>query len=128
MIELDTLPPGYDRAFDPTPVTLPDGRFRLYFTSKQGGGNTAIFSALSKDAIHYTLEPGMRFGVDGENVVDCSVAKLGDTWHLYAPVPRENGRAYHAVSKDGLQFEQQPEVNVSSRRRNRRNEARHPRR
>jgi len=115
VIELDTLPPGHDRAFDPTLVTLPDGRFRLYFTSKQGPGNTAIFSAISQDAIHYTLEPGMRFGVDGENVVDCSVAKLGDTWHLYAPVPRENGRAYHAVSKDGLKFEQQVEVSVSGR-------------
>ena len=114
-IELNTLPPGYDRAFDPTLVALADGGFRLYFTSKQEPGNTGIFSAVSKDAIHYTLEPAMRFGVDGENVVDCSVAKLGDTWHLYAPVPRENGRAYHAVSKDGLKFERQAEVSVSGR-------------
>ena len=114
-IDLDTLPPGCDRAFDPTLVTLADGGFRLYFTSKQDGGNTAIFSAISKDAIHYTFEPGMRFGVDGENVVDCSVAKLGDTWHLYAPVPRENARAYHAVSKDGVKFERQAEVSVSGR-------------
>jgi hypothetical protein len=114
-IELSTLPPGYDRAFDPTLVALADGGFRLYFTSKQEPGNTAIFSAVSKDAVHYTFEPGMRFGVDGENVVDCSVAKLGDTWHLYAPVPRENGRAYHAVSKDGLKFERKAEVSVSGR-------------
>ncbi len=114
-IELNTLPPGYDRAFDPTLVALADGGFRLYFTSKQESGNTVIFSAVSQDAMHYTFEPGMRFGVDGENVVDCSVAKLGDTWHLYAPVPRENGRAYHAVSKDGLKFERQAEVSVSGR-------------
>lgn len=114
-IELDALPPGHERAFDPTLVALEDGQFRLYFTSKQDRGNTAIFSAISKDAISYTLEPGMRFGVPDENVVDCSVAKLGDTWHLYAPVPRENARAYHAVSKDGLRFERQAEVSVPGR-------------
>lgn len=114
-VELDALPPGYDRAFDPTLVTLEDGSFRLYFTSKQDGGSTAIFSAASKDAIHYTFEPGMRFGVDGENVVDCSVAKLGDSWHLYAPMPRGDGRAYHATAKDGVKFERLAEVSVSGR-------------
>lgn len=114
-VSIEGLPDGYSRSFDPTIVMLDNTRFRLYFTSMKEGGTTAIFSAISKDATHYTFEPGMRFGVDGENVVDCSVAKLGDTWHLYAPVPRENGHAYHAVSKDGVKFERQAEVSVSGR-------------
>lgn len=110
------LPEDYVRQFDPTLVTLPDGRFRLYFTSHRGSNpgqdNTAIYSAISKDALEYAFEPGVRFAAAEENVVDCAVARLGETWHLYAPLPRQEGRAFHATSRDGLKFERQPDVAV----------------
>ncbi|MFM1770213.1 MAG: hypothetical protein RJA22_2742 [Verrucomicrobiota bacterium] len=110
------LPEDYVRQFDPTIVVLPDGRFRLYFTSHPGFNpgqeNTAIYSAISKDALAFAFEPGVRFAAAEENVVDCAVARLGDTWHLYAPLPRQEGRAFHGTSRDGLQFERQPDVSL----------------
>jgi hypothetical protein len=110
------LPAEYVRQFDPTLVSLPDGRFRLYFTSHPGFNpgqeNTAIYSAISKDALEFAFEPGVRFAAAEENVVDCAVARLGDTWHLYAPMPRQDGRAFHATSKEGLRFERQPDVSL----------------
>ena len=68
------LPEDYVRQFDPTIVTLPDGRFRLYFTShpgfNPGQGNTAIYSALSKskDALEFAFEPGVRFEIGRAHV------------------------------------------------------------
>ena len=43
---------------------------------------------------------------------ELSVIRLGEVWHLYAPLPRQSGRAYHATSKDGLKFERQPDVSA----------------
>ena len=111
-IEITGQPAELERAFDPTLVSLDDGKFRLYFTSKPGADNTAIYSAVSGDAVRFTFEPGQRFAAAEENVVDCSVAKLGDAWQLFAPLPRHAGRAYHATSKDGLKFERQPDVSA----------------
>lgn len=117
-VEFADLPEEYARQFDPTLVPLEDGRFRLYFTSSRGREpgqeNTAIYSAVSSDAVHFTFEPEARFAAAEENVVDCAVTQLAGTWHLYAPLPRQEGRAYHATSKDGLKFERQPDVSVPS--------------
>ncbi|MEI7730626.1 MAG: sialidase family protein [Verrucomicrobiota bacterium] len=120
-IAVEEFPNTLMRPFDPTIVLLEDGRFRLYFTSvagKRGGPATkesppGIYSAISDDAVTWRFEPGMRFGVDREFVIDCAAARLGSTWHLYSPVQRKDGYAYHAVSTDGLKFERREDVKLA---------------
>ena len=111
------LPEDYMRPFDPTLTLTDDGQIRLYFTSNHKKGYTpAIYSAVSSDGIHYTFEEGMRFGVDGEKVVDCAVTRLGKSWHLYVPIERKDGYGYHAISEDGLNFKRLEDVNIPGRR------------
>jgi hypothetical protein len=114
-IEIDGLPRSYTRPFDPTLALLPDGRIRLYFSSNPTGRrildeNTATYSAVSRDGVRYSFEPGARFTVPGRIVIDCAVLRLGDQWHYYAPIGRPEDGAYHAVSKDGLTFTRQADI------------------
>ena len=134
VIRLTGLPEGMRFPFDPTLVPLPDGRVRLYFTSLRGRrfdeDLPAIYSAVSDDGVHYTFEPGRRFGVAGRLVIDCAVVLHQGVFHLYAPDngagrgpgarpgeepaggrPRE-GVGYHATSRDGLDFVQADDVRI----------------
>ena len=124
VIRVDGLPEGMRFPFDPTLVTLPDGRVRLYFTSLKGRrleeDRPAIYSAVSSNSINFVFEPGVRFGVEGRPVIDCAVAWHDGVFHLFAPdngagvnpgaARREPGErlrestGYHATSKDGLNF------------------------
>jgi hypothetical protein len=120
-LRLEGLPDGLFRAFDPTLVVLPDGRFRLYFSSERTTpqnprGNRAIFSAVSTDGFHYRFEPGQRFGFEGAETYDCAVAQFNGTWHLYGPVAGSEGWGYHATSADGLDFITQPRVFIPGQR------------
>lgn len=106
------------RPFDPTLVQLEDGRYRLYFTSNErtGGGRPAIYSAISSDAVAFTFEPGARFA-PAAGTVDASVVRFGGAWHLYSHTTEANtGRGFHAISGDGLAFEELPMVEVGSGR------------
>lgn len=140
VIRLEGLPEGMRFPFDPTLVSLPDKRIRLYFTSLKGRrfdeSRPAIYSAISDDGLDFTYEPGVRFGVEGRPVIDCAVALHEGTFHLFAPDngaggppgahgedrrpaqdrPRE-GAGYHATSRDGLNFTRQPDVQIEDRRR-----------
>jgi hypothetical protein len=128
VIRLDGLPEGMRFPFDPTLVPLPDGRVRLYFTSVRGRRieeqPPAIYSAISSNGVHYAVEPGIRFGIEGRIVIDCAVVLHKETFHLYAPDNgaagrrpdeedrRRTGVAYHATSRDGLKFTRQQDVNL----------------
>lgn len=95
--------------FDPTLVALDDGRVRLYMTrnAKPGSGPSfsRIGSAISSDGERFRIEDGVRFAVEGEQVIDCAVTRFGPTWHLICPIQRGGGgKAYHAISADGLKF------------------------
>ncbi len=118
LVVVKDLPEDYQRPFDPTLVQLDDGRFRLYFTSHSPTNRTpAIYSAIGADAIHFSFEPGARLADEGKKVVDCSVAKLGETWHMFAPVEGpSSSEGYHAVSEDGLSFKRLTNVRVDNRR------------
>ncbi len=117
-IVVNGLPEDYMRPFDPTLTLLEDGQIRLFFTSHHKQARTpAIYSAISLDGIHYTFEEGMRFGVDGEKVVDCAVTRLGKSWHLYVPIEQKDGYGYHAVSEDGLNFKRLEDVHIDGRHR-----------
>jgi hypothetical protein len=135
VIGLTGLPEGMRFPFDPTLVPLGDGRVRLYFTSVRGRridvNPPAIYSAISANGIDFTVEPGVRFAVDGRQVIDCAVVLHQGTFHLYSPdngVIRTGGAeprglpnpadappsfsAYHATSADGLTFTRQPDVTL----------------
>lgn len=115
-VRVKDLPENYQRPFDPTLVQLDDGRYRLYFTSHaRGNGMPAIYSAIGSDGIHYAFEPGVRLADAGRQVVDCSVARLGKTWHIFAPVAAREGQGYHAVSINGLNFRRLDDVSVNTR-------------
>ncbi|MBI4748869.1 MAG: hypothetical protein HY774_10300 [Acidobacteria bacterium] len=111
-VQIQGFPSNLQRPYDPTLVVLPDGRFRLYYTSHllgQPGGEipvSAFFSAISSDGIHYQFEEGIRFGVEGKRLFDCAVLQLGEQWHLCAPAGRPEDGALHAISTDGLNFTQ----------------------
>ncbi len=138
VIRLRGLPPGMRFPFDPTMVPLPDGRVRMYFTSRRlgpGDGVPAIYSAISDNAVDYTFEPGVRFAVERRGVIDCAVVLHRGEFHLFAPDngvghPSDPGRdprpaadraaentGYHAVSTDGLTFAHVADVRAEGRRR-----------
>ncbi|MFO1483509.1 MAG: exo-alpha-sialidase [Verrucomicrobiaceae bacterium] len=131
-IEVGGMEEGLARPFDPTLVPLPDGRIRLYFTSNRHRdfrmSTPQIYSTISTDGIHYTFEPGVRFGVEGRIVIDCAVVLHQGMFHLYSPdngsaesffenerqhQPPPAGRAYHATSTDGLKFTRVDDVTLN---------------
>lgn len=136
VIRVAGLPDGMRFPFDPTLVSLPDGRVRLYFTGNYGrtfqDSVPAIHSAISTNGMDYTYEPGVRFGVAERDVIDCAVVLHHGVFHLYAPIqgarlqpgkrpdsarrPPE-GRGYHATSTNGLDFTRVADVQVEGRRR-----------
>jgi hypothetical protein len=136
-IAVEGMESGLARPFDPTLVPLPDGKVRLYFTSNRSAdfrqSTPAIYSAVSKDAVHYTFEPGVRFAVEGRIVIDCAVALHQGSYHLFVPdngtaqsfaggqrqrsEPPPEGKAYHATSTDGLTFSRQEDVSADGQRR-----------
>lgn len=137
VISLTGLPEGMRFPFDPTLVPLPDGRVRLYFTSRQQRtpDQPAIYSAVSSDGLDFRVEPGVRFRVEGRPVIDSAVVLHNGVFHLFAPDngsqlpgppnaqlqmpgdPPKMGVGYHATSRDGLTFERVDDVSVEGRRR-----------
>lgn len=116
-IRVEGLPESYERPYDPTLVPLGDGRLRVYFTSRdmEGDNEQATYSAVG-DGVEFSFEPGKRFGVAGERVIDCACCLHEGTFYYYSPVQEHDGRGYHAVSKDGLTFERLDDVRVDGRR------------
>lgn len=131
-IAVEGMDEGLARPFDPTLVPLPDGRVRLYFTSNRSRdfrmSTPQIYSAISNDGLHYTFEPGVRFGIEGRIVIDCAVVLHQGVFHLYSPdngtahefqdnqdrhEPPRAGTAYHATSKDGLNFTRVDDVKLN---------------
>ena len=136
VINLFGLPAGMRFPFDPTLVTLTDGKIRLYFTSLHGRQFNedvpAIFSAISLNGIDYVFEPGTRFNIQGRPVIDCAVVLHQGVFHLFSPdngnqmdqktnqigpqgmtLPY-NSAGYHATSPDGLNFTRVDDVNIDS--------------
>ena len=130
------LEAGLARPFDPTLVPLSDGRVRLYFTSNRSPDFArsvpAIYSAVAQDGVNYEFEPGVRFAIEDRVVIDCAVALHGGVFHLIVPdngtpeqmranqqrrEPPRGGTGYHAVSKDGLNFERVADVTMPGQNR-----------
>ncbi len=87
---------------DPDVVILPDGTFRMYVTyssdnagNERGDGGPHTYYAEGANGIDFQMK-GRSFG-EGGAVFDPTVAKIGDTWHLYA-------WDLHGTSNDGREF------------------------
>jgi hypothetical protein len=103
---------GFDaaNAVDPNVITLPDGSLRLYFFGFQtpgaspgeNRGPATIYSAVSSDGVHFTLEEGARFQSD-TIITDPDVVQAADgTWWLFVSQGMD---LIIARSADGLAFE-----------------------
>jgi hypothetical protein len=103
---------------DPTVEFTTDNKIRLYFTS---GPRTASpgkpevprsYSAISSDGYNFTLEDGVRFTVEGKEVLDPNVILIGSTWHFFSGgIPGSN---YHATSTDGLNFKRTDDLSMGN--------------
>ncbi len=130
-VVVESMEEGLVRPFDPTLVAMPDGRVRMYFTSNRhhdfGVSRPQIYSAISKDGVHYTFEPGVRFGIEGRVVIDCAAVLHQGVYHLYSPdngstadfhqiqsrqKEPPTGSGYHATSTDGLNFTRVEDVRL----------------
>jgi hypothetical protein len=113
-IDLAGLPEGQRSPFDPTLLQLPDGRIRMYFTTNSARtfeeAHPWIASAISDDGVGFTVEPGVRLAVPGQNVIDCAAVLHRGLFHLFSPVPFADGTAYHATSTNGVDFVRQVDV------------------
>ena len=111
-ITVANLPENFQRPFDPTIVTLPGPRYRMYFscgprnTPGQHGLSTSIatYSAVSGDGVDYTFEPQPRFAVEGHTVIDCAVTQFKMLWYYAAPIGKPEDGAYSGTSADGVSF------------------------
>jgi len=93
-------------AVDPNIMRLPDGRYRLvYFQGNfvsqtlQPGDPNPIFSAISEDGLHFTVE-GQLIAIPG--ATDPSLVQLPDGSWLLAVTA--GGQTVFAVSEDGEHF------------------------
>lgn len=92
---------------DPSLVQLDNGQLRLYYFGSettsgdpaQVPGDHVIYSALSDDGIHFTVENGQRFAL--ESITDPEVLQLGSTWIMYLS---QGSISLIATSIDGLNF------------------------
>ncbi|HBK34384.1 hypothetical protein A2239_03420 [Candidatus Uhrbacteria bacterium RIFOXYA2_FULL_40_9] len=113
-IVVEGLPEDYIRPYDPTLTLTEDEQIRLYFTSnlaiKEPNVISQIYSALSDDGIHYTLEQEARIALTNERVYDCAVARLAGLWYLTAPSKQG---ALLFTSSDGLSFTQSQTIKSS---------------
>ena len=103
---------------DPSAIELKDGKIRLYFTIEDSidpaKALAKIYSAISDDGQNFYFEPGTRFEVEGHDVRDPTIAYVANAYHLYIPQFRGNGMGYHALSDDGISFQRQDDVRLSS--------------
>jgi hypothetical protein len=104
-VALDRLPAD-GHAIEPSVVQLEDGRLRIYFCvtgpggQRPGRGETRrIFSAVSNDGLHFTLEDGPR--LEAPDVGNPRVVRAGDGWLMFLP---RGWDVTLARSEDGLHF------------------------
>jgi hypothetical protein len=98
-----------------TVVALPDGRYRMYgegaAPAGSPGGQRAIYSYISEDAVNFTPEPGVRFIHNGVHHPDVVRMKDGSFRMYYedqSDPTRLRTTFRSAWSADGLSFTEDP--------------------
>jgi hypothetical protein len=87
---------------DPDVVILPDGAFHLFLTCAERGNHPCSYLAEGRDGTSFTAA-GRAFD-PGATALDPSVARIGDTWHIFSGGGRGPGENWHGVSGDGRGF------------------------
>lgn len=95
---------------DPCVVSLPGGRFRLYFM--QAAPLPSIYSAVSSNGFDFIKEEGIRFSAEPQPCFDPVVLKTKDGWQLWGGPDGE----FAAHSRDGLRFTRTGGLRVESAR------------
>jgi len=119
-IIIEGMPSNYQRPFDPT-IVATDSGIRIYYSSSEGmpkpGEEKIIdtYSAFGTDGIHYTFEPGARFDATNRKVIDPAVTIWRGIWHFVSPIGAPQEGAYHAISTDGLLFDQVADIPSDNR-------------
>lgn len=115
-IVIANFPINFQRPFDPTLAITDSGQIRIFYSSSNGmptGGldsTVNTYSAVSNDGINYTFEPGARFDHPTNRVIDPAVIQFKNLWHYLSPIAAPQDGAYHAISSDGINFSQVPDV------------------
>lgn len=114
-IQIPNLPINYQRPFDPTLAVADSGMIRIYFSSSDGqiqmlDSTVNTYSAISQDGIHYSFEPNARFDHPTNRVIDPAVLHFHGMWHYTCPKGAPQDGAYHAISQDGINFTQVPDI------------------
>ena len=82
---------------------LPDGTFRLFFTSAEPEARAPqILYAEGTDGIHF-IKRGPVFGSGTEPVMDSFTVPIGGAWHMYT-LGGIAGKVWHGISEDGRTF------------------------
>ncbi len=99
--------------------------WRLYFSAKQNGKPTGIYSAVSKDRLTWSIEPGARISVEMftetedlvDGISDTSIIVLPDgTYRMYFSVYRDSVYKQNicsARSFDGLSWDIEPGIRIN---------------
>jgi len=107
-IDVQGLPPSYQRPVDPALTVLSDGQLRMYFSSSEGtpaeGLTTIInsYSAVIENGIMCAFEPEPRFNIADRPVIDPTAMYFRGQWHYIAPRGAPQEGAHHTVSPDGI--------------------------
>lgn len=98
----------FGRPCDPD-VIFQNDTFRLYFTGDpMNDMEPKTYSAISTDGINFTLEEGVRFGVEFKPILDPSLLWTDSVFQYFAGGAPGNSN-WHAHSVDGVHFNQQPD-------------------
>jgi hypothetical protein len=103
---------------DSTPVLLPNGQIRLYFSPPPSSPLIGIVSAVSSDGRTFVLDPGVRvpFGPAGTGPVVTRVVPLvNGQWRMFFTMDTEpggNGGIASAIGNDGLNFTIEPGLRI----------------
>ncbi len=104
-------PADMQRPFDPTLVLTPEGKIRMYYTSTEGQvkmpdtDSSRYYSAISDDGINYIFEPGIRYGLKDNGLVDSAVVYFNNQYLMLSPENELFSGAFQASSSNGLSFQ-----------------------
>lgn len=109
------------RTLCPDVVPLADGSWRMYFEARTTDRPTTILSACSADGLHWTVEPGVRFGDAIWSYGTPRVLYVEGGFRMYFhryTFPLRSGldagnHIISAASSDGVNFSQEPGVRIA---------------
>lgn len=100
-LQLNDWPQPRDPS-DPDVVILPDGSFRMFYTTSLANGRLGIAYADSPDGISFTYQAEALSSPTG-NVIDSTTFQWNDRWYMYVLNDRQPNQLL-ATSLDGKTF------------------------